>query len=95
MFVATCGNMFSGVVVPSRCEVAWDRLYGMQLSFCFIHDTFTCMAESQWRKPVGVCSTGGVADYVRSLLKVFEEQQYFIFGNLLGITSGMTWQQVR
>ena len=40
-------------------------------------------------------STAGVAEYVRTLLTTFEEQQYFTFGTVTGITPGMTSQQVR
>jgi hypothetical protein len=47
------------------------------------------------KAPVAVLfATGGIADYVRSVLKAFQEQQYFAFGELVGITPGLTLQQV-
>lgn len=52
------------------------------------------MARAE-KAPVAVLfSTSAVAEYIRALLKQLEEQQYFLFGALLGITSGMTWPQV-
>jgi hypothetical protein len=47
------------------------------------------------KAPVAVLfATAGVAQHFKSVLTMFQEQQYFTFGELLGITPGMTWQQV-
>ena len=79
--------------LPALSTANWMRVSPVQKleQLCM----FLVMAKAA-KAPVAVLfSTAGVADYVRSLLSTFEEQQYFMFGNLMGISSGMTWQQVR